>query len=116
MIALLAQETTQSASPFGLLIFLIPLALLFVMMRSQKRRVAQQQAVQQSAEVGDDILTNSGILGRIVDEDEEEGTVAVEISPGVRVTMVRGAIARTLTEPDDEPDDDLDENAEGPLG
>ncbi len=111
MIAFLAQ-TTESSSPLGLLIFLIPLALLFVMMRSQKKRVAQQQALQQSAQVGDDILTSSGIFGRIIDEDEEEGTIMVEVAPGVRVTMVRGAIARTLTEPEDE----MDENEEGPIG
>lgn len=112
MIAFLAQET--SSSPLGLLIFLIPLGLLFVMMRSQKRRMAQQQALQQSAQVGDDILTSSGIFGRIIDEDEEEGTIMVEVAPGVRVTMIRGAIARTLTEP--EPEDEMDESQEGPIG
>jgi preprotein translocase subunit YajC len=116
MIALLAQESSQNANPLGLLgllIFLIPLGLLFVMMRSQKKRLAQQQAIQRSAEIGDDILTSSGMFGRIVDEDEDEGTILVEVAPGVRVTMVRGAIARTLTEPEDE---DEDENAEGPIG
>lgn len=110
MIGLLAQET-QSASPLSLLIFLLPLALVFIMIRSQKRRMAQQQAIQRSAGVGDDILTTAGIFGRIVDEDEDEGTITVEISPGIHVTMVRGAIARTLTDEEDE-----DQNQEGPIG
>ena len=35
-----------------LLIFVVPFGLLFVFMRNQQRRVRQQQALQQSAEVG----------------------------------------------------------------
>lgn len=110
MIDVLAQES-QGGSPFTFLIFLAPLALLFFLSRSQKRRQHQQQATQQAAEVGDDILTTSGIIGTIVDEDEDEGTVVVEIAPGTRVVMVRGGIARRLTE--DEPDED---EASGPIG
>jgi hypothetical protein len=52
------------------------------------------------------------MFGRIVDEDEEEGTVTVEIAPGTQVKMVRAGIARRITEDDfedDEDDDDTDE-------
>jgi preprotein translocase subunit YajC len=97
-------------------------------MRNQQKRVRQQQAVQQAAEVGDEVLTTSGIFGTIVDEDEEEGTVTLEIAPGTRIRMVRSGIARRLTEDDaydededvDEEDDvsdrdEPDENAEGPI-
>ncbi len=54
MIELLAQEQ-QGGNPLTFLIFLLPLGLLFFMMRSQKRKVAQQQALQRSADVGDEI-------------------------------------------------------------
>jgi preprotein translocase subunit YajC len=96
-------------------------------MRNQQKRVRQQQALQQSAEVGDEVLTTSGIFGTIVDEDEDEGTVTVEIAPGTRIKMVRSGIARRLTEDDeydeyeDDEDDDVpdhdepDENAQGPI-
>jgi preprotein translocase subunit YajC len=120
MIELLAQEQ-QGGSPLTFLIFLLPLGLLFFMMRNQKRKVAQQQALQRSADVGDEILTTSGVFGTIVEEDEEADTVVVEIAPGTRIKMVRAGIARRLTEDEpeeyeeyaeDEPDDD---NAEGPI-
>jgi preprotein translocase subunit YajC len=118
----------QSSSGGGLLtllIFIVPFGLLFVFMRNQQRRVRQQQALQSSAEVGDEVLTTAGIFGTIVDEDEEEGTVTVEIAPGTQIRMVRSGIARRLTEDDDyddETDDDVtdhddgpDENAQGPI-
>jgi preprotein translocase subunit YajC len=120
MIELLAQEQ-QGGNPLTFLIFLLPLGLLFFMMRSQKRKVAAQQALQRSADVGDEILTTSGMFGTIVEEDEEADTVVVEIAPGTRIKMVRAGIARRLTEDEpeeyeeyaeDEPDDD---NAEGPI-
>jgi preprotein translocase subunit YajC len=71
------------------------------------------------------VLTTSGIFGTIVDEDEDEGTVTVEIAPGTRIRMVRSGIARRLTEDDEvydeDDDDDVDdddgtgENAQGPI-
>ena len=113
MIAMLA--ATQQSNPASLLIFLLPLGLMFFFMRSQKRKVAAQQALQRAAEVGDEILTTSGIFGTILEEDEDEGTIVLEIAPGTRIKMLRAGISRRLTE-DDEYDDADDESAEGPIG
>ena len=104
MTDLIAQS--EQGNPLSFLIFLIPLAFLFILMRSKKRKMAAQQARQQSAEVGDEIMTTAGILGTIVDEDDEEGIITVEIAPGTRIRMVRSGIARTLTEHDEELEDD----------
>jgi preprotein translocase subunit YajC len=121
---LLAQSSGSGGSLITLLIFVVPFGLLFLFMRNQQRRVRQQQALQQAAEVGDEVLTTAGIFGTIVDEDEDEGTVTVEIAPGTRIRMVRSGIARRLTEDDvayddeaydDEDDDGTDENAQGPI-
>jgi preprotein translocase subunit YajC len=119
-------QGSSGGGAFTLLIFIVPFALLFLFMRNQQKRVRQQQALQQSAEVGDEVLTTSGIFGTIVDEDEDEGTVTVEIAPGTRIKMVRSGIARRLTEDDEyeeyeDDDDDVpdhdepDENAQGPI-
>ena len=133
MHSLLAQTSGGNGSLFTLLIFALPLGLLFVFMRNQQKRVRNQQALQQSAEVGDEVLTTSGMFGTIVDEDEDEGTVTVEIAPGTRVKMVRAGIARRIAEDDEyeddddveddddaeeaahQPDDGPDENAAGPI-
>jgi preprotein translocase subunit YajC len=120
----LAQSSGSGGGLITLLIFVVPFGLLFLFMRNQQKRVRQQQALQQAAEVGDEVLTTAGIFGTIVDEDEDEGTVTVEIAPGTRIRMVRSGIARRLTEDDsayddesydDEDDDGTDENAQGPI-
>jgi preprotein translocase subunit YajC len=113
MIAVLAQSS--QSSPLSLLIFLVPLGLMFYFMRNQKRRMQAQQDLQRSAEVGDEILTTSGMFGRIIDEDVDEDTVLVEIAPGTRVKMLRAGISRRLTL-DDEAGGLDSGNAEGPIG
>jgi len=134
MHSLLAQGSGGGSSLFTLLVFALPLGLLFVFMRNQQKRVRTQQALQRSAEVGDEVLTTSGMFGTIVDEDEDGGTVTVEIAVGTRVKMLRAGIARRITEDDFEdedgdaededgddeevshhPDDGPDENAAGPI-
>jgi preprotein translocase subunit YajC len=135
MYSLLAQGSGGGGSLITLLVFALPLGLLFVFMRNQQKRLRSQQALQQSAEVGDEVLTTSGMFGTIVDEDEDEGTVTVEIAAGTRVKMLRAGIARRITEDDQDdfedddvedededdeqaahhPDDGPDENAAGPI-
>jgi len=132
MYSLLAQGSGGGSGLITLLVFALPLGLLFVFMRNQQKRLRNQQALQQSAEVGDEVLTTSGMFGTIVDEDEAEGTVTVEIAAGTRVKMLRAGIARRISEDDFEdddaededvddeeashhPDDGPDENAAGPI-
>jgi preprotein translocase subunit YajC len=121
---------TSGGSPISLLLLLALPVVLYLMMRSQRRKMSQQQAVQRSAEIGDEIMTTSGFFGTIVAEDEDRDIVEVEIAPGTRVTMIRAGISRVVTDDDvnDEDDDDdvvdLDDgdetsadadNAEGPF-
>ena len=102
MYPLLAQSSSGGSGFVTLLVFALPLGLLFVFMRNQQKRMRSQQALQQAAEVGDEVLTTSGIFGTIVDEDEDEGTVTVEIAAGTRVKMLRAGIARRITEDDED--------------
>jgi preprotein translocase subunit YajC len=76
----------------------------------------QQQDQQRAAEVGDEIMTTAGIFGTIVDEDEDEGTVIVEIAPGTQIKMIRAGIARRVTEDDEYEAYEDDENADNDLG
>ncbi len=115
MIAFLAQSSGgQSASPFSFLIFLVPIALLFYFMnRGQRRRQGAQQMLLNSLEVGDEVMTSGGILGKILYIDDDEGIVELEIAPGTKVRMVKSGIVRKLVEEDGSDEDDDDEH-EGP--
>lgn len=80
------------------LLLLIPLW--FLLVRPQQRRVRAQQAMVRSLQVGDDILTSSGIYGSIVDLDDE--VVTLQVADDVRLRIARMAIGRRLTAHADE--------------
>lgn len=79
----------------------------FLLIRPQKQRVAAQRAVAESLAVGDEIVTVGGLLGRIVDLDEESATV--ETTPGTRLRFRRAAISGRVGPVADEPAGDGDE-------
>jgi preprotein translocase subunit YajC len=75
--------------PFILVALLV--VMLFVLpARQRKRMAAQAQALQESLSVGAPVMTTSGLHGTVA--ALHEGTVDLEIAPGVVVTFVRQAI------------------------
>ncbi len=66
--------------------------------RPQQRRMAMVRALQSRLQAGDEILTTSGIYGRIVRLGDDDADV--EIAPGTVIRVARGAIGQVLTEPD----------------
>ena len=92
------------------ILFIIPMFLIMYMLliRPQQKRVREQQALQRAVDVGDEIITTSGIYGVITAMDEED--MWIEVADGVEFRMARGAVLRrvqpagTASEPTDEPD------------
>jgi preprotein translocase subunit YajC len=106
-----------------ILLFLpLLLILMYVLLiRPQQQRVRQQQALVSSIEVGDEVVTVSGIVGHV--EAIEEDRVYIEVAPGVTIAMLRQALGRkvehpTGTDEDDSLDDDslVDEYSEHESG
>ena len=93
-----------------LLLFLRCPWLLFLMMRSQQQeRVKQQQACSAAPASARDHRRRPASSARSSTSDEDEGTVILEIAPGTQIKMIRGAIARVVSE-DEEYDEDGDED------
>lgn len=87
-------NTSLVGSIVGILPLLaIPFALYFLLIRPQRRRVRDQQAVQSSLEVGDEILTTAGVYGFITGFEEGTGVVWVEIDDDVQIRVTRAAIS-----------------------
>ena|SRR5690242_15976669 len=82
---------SQGAGLGNLLIFALPVLLIVFMFMTQRRRQREAKAVQGSLNVGDEVTTTSGLLGRIVSLDERIATL--EVSPGVRIRFDRRALA-----------------------
>ena len=85
----------------GLLIVIILFgAVWLLLLMPARRRRAQHEAMQDSVEAGDDIITAGGLHGTVKEIDQE--TARVEIAPDVVVTLDRRAIAAVATEIDDD--------------
>jgi preprotein translocase subunit YajC len=97
----------------GLLIIIILFGaawLLFLL--PARRRRAQHEAMQDSVDAGDEIITAGGLHGTVTEIDDQ--TARVEIAPNVVVTLDRRAIAAVATEIEVEPEEDgEDEPAPG---
>ena len=90
-------EATQ-AQGGGLMSMLIPiiglvLVFYFMMYRPQKKQEKETRALLDSLQVGDEITTHSGIIGKIVSMKDE--TVTIETSKDkTKIRFLKTAIAR----------------------
>ena len=83
------------------------LVLWAIVILPQQRRMRAHQALVSVLEVGDEVMTTSGILGTITAMDDE--VLHLEVAPGIRLRIVRAAIARRMNEPEPEPEPAADE-------
>lgn len=75
----------------------IAAAFWFLLIRPQRRRQLELLATQGSVTVGDEVMLGAGIVGRVAEAADE--FLQLEVSPGVRIKVARGAVARVLHEP-----------------
>jgi preprotein translocase subunit YajC len=89
------------------------LALWAIVILPQQRRMKAHRALVSVLEVGNEVMTTSGIIGTITAIDDE--VLHLEVAPGVTLRMVRAAIAQRMTEPEPEPQlTDVDAEADVP--
>ena len=83
---------------------LIAIALLFwfLIVRPQRRRAAAQASLQDSLEPGQEVMTTSGLYGRIESIDGE--VVRLEIAPGTSIRIDRRAVGNRVSAPPDLPE------------
>jgi len=93
---LAAGSDSSSGSPLG---FFVPLLLIggvmyFLMIRPQRRKMRAQAALQSSIEVGDEVMTTSGMYGFVT---LIEGDIAwLEIDDNVQIRIARQALQRKV--------------------
>ncbi|MCE7010529.1 preprotein translocase subunit YajC [Kibdelosporangium philippinense] len=81
--------------PFLLIaVLIVPMVL---MSRKQKRAMAQQQELQNSIEVGDKVMTTSGLYGYVANT-ADDATVDIEIADGVVTTWLRAAVREKVSD------------------
>jgi len=75
-------------------------AIYFLLWRPQQRRIAAVRLLQSQIQAGDEVLTTSGIYGRITRLGEADADL--EIAPGTVIHIARGAIGQRI-EPESVP-------------
>lgn len=97
-LALLANADEPPAQgsiwPTLILMALIFVAMYFLMIRPQRRRMREAQELQRSMEEGDEVITNAGVYGFITALDGD--VVWLEIAENVEIRVARAAIARVI--------------------
>jgi preprotein translocase subunit YajC len=81
-----------------LLIFVI---MYFLLIRPQQKKVKEHNAMLAALRRGDQIVTQGGVVGKIVKVKDDSNEVEVEIAEGVKVRVVKSTIATVMnkTEP-----------------
>ena len=69
-------------------------AIYLLLWRPQQRRIAAVRRLQNEIQEGDEVLTTSGIYGRITKLGEADADL--EIAPGTVIHVARGAIGQRI--------------------
>lgn len=90
--SILAQDGESSGGGAAqlLILLLIPLAMYFLLIRPQRKRMKQQAAMQSSLGVGDEVITSSGIYGFITGEEGDR--FWLEIDDDVQIRIAKAAV------------------------
>jgi len=79
-----------------LIVLVAMLALLWLfLIRPQRRRAEAHRELLTRVDVGDEILTVGGLIGRVRSVQDEE--LVLEIAPGTNVRVARRSVASVLT-------------------
>jgi preprotein translocase subunit YajC len=88
-----------ASGPNAKLAQVVPFALMFaviyfLMIRPQQKKMREQQDMLKNLKVGDEVLTASGILGKISEITDK--VVSVEVADRVRVKMLKSQITQVM--------------------
>ena len=88
--------------PADLIMLLLIFAIMyFLLIRPQQKKLKEHAAMLDGLRRGDQIITQGGIVGKIVKVKDDANEIEVEIADGVKVRVVKSTIATVLnkTEP-----------------
>ena len=84
-------ESVSALFPFALIL----VAFYFLIIRPSRNRQRAALALQERLAPGLEVMTTSGMYGRVV--SLEDDVVTVEVAPGTPVRFAKAAVARVIT-------------------
>jgi preprotein translocase subunit YajC len=99
---LISTAAAQAQAPGGAqspLLQFLPLVLIFVvfyflLIRPQTKRAKEHKEMVAAIDVGAEVVTNGGILGKVTEVSEQ--FLTIEIAAGVNIKLQRQAVAQVL--------------------
>ena len=98
---LISTASAQSAAApgaSGMGALLLPIVMIvvfyFLLIRPQSKRAKEHRAMVASLEVGAEVATSGGIIGKVTEGSEQ--FLTVEIAPGVNVKVQRHTVSQVL--------------------
>jgi len=96
--SLLAADSS-GGSPLGILILILPIAAIFwLFIGPQRKQRQRQQTLMSTIDVGDEVLTNGGIIGTVT--HIEDDVIHLEIDHDVVIRVAKSAITQTTSAPE----------------
>jgi preprotein translocase subunit YajC len=79
----------------------VPMVLIFVvfyflLIRPQEKKRKAQEKLVNGVKKGDEVITNSGIFGKIVKVNDSDASLELEISQGVTIRVLKGAVSNII--------------------
>ena len=102
-------SASSSATTSGYLMSFIPLVLVvvffyFFILKPQKKQEKQDKEMRDSVDVGDEIITNGGIIG-IVTQVKEDNVVIETGGDRSKIRIMKWAIAKVVNDDDEDSKD-----------
>ncbi|GHE87729.1 preprotein translocase subunit YajC [Thalassotalea profundi] len=68
----------------------------FMIYRPQAKRVKEHKSLMSALGKGDEVLTQGGIVGKIIKVSDEKDFIVISIAEGTEVTVQKGAVNAVL--------------------
>lgn len=78
------------------LIVVIIVMFWFVLLRPQQKARRQQQEMVQSLQIGDEVISVGGLVGRVTRLPDDDGWIGFELAPGVETKLLTVAIGHRI--------------------
>jgi len=93
-----AAAPAQQGGGMEMIIMLLVFGLVFYFMiyRPQAKRVKEHKNLMSELSKGDEVLTQGGLVGKIVKVSDEKDFIVINIAEGTEVTVQKGSVSAVL--------------------
>lgn len=82
--------------PFTLMMVAVLALMVVFMIRNSRKQKADREALVEKVVKGANVMTTSGIFGKIVSIDVEENEIVLETTPGTKLRIHRQAVTTVI--------------------